>query len=389
MNPIDPSSNPEKGEEKSIPIDDSAEKSKRKIERIASENITAQKKPKNLKIDIPPEAYSSQQITNLLTALEVETRYNYVKSFKNNVNEPIIQFFYKNYPGQEVAFGDVAEGVTDTKIVTIQGTPCYVLKKVSLPETFFSREILQNVTSFFNKSEKKELKEKAKELFIEHPSIWLNTKFPYVVAAQREKLAYIIGKELGVPKTILLSDDQGIYSLHSYIPKTTSARKFKLDQQQEKIDLQSLQNIAILDLLIDNQDRNAGNILVLEKDNSLVLIPVDHALTLQQAENYKQLVAMRLEGAAVGITYPCWYDFKKINAPLTEKTKKFIDDFDPNTALSLAKKTLVLEEKTERVIIANSSQLKEIICSPHILTLKDLVVTFFDVKSSLTNNEEK
>lgn len=157
-------------------------------------------------------------------------------------------------------------------------------------------------------------------LHFEYPAQILTHDFPHVSYPNRERLAFLVGEELGVPHTTVFRAQEGYYSLHDFVDSLGTWTEVDIDAEknQPRVELQSLQNIGILDILTENQDRNSSNILVVPVDDRFKLVPIDHALTLQKRD-FHAFVSMGDE-----YQRPCWSRLKDANKPLTEESKNHI-----------------------------------------------------------------
>lgn len=104
---------------------------------------------------------------------------------------------------------------------------------------------------------------------------------PFESQLIRERLAYVLGAELGVPAcTIIKHPEHGFCSKHEFVESRGTWSTMHSELTQGNVDAQSVQNICLLDLLLISQDRNSTNILVKAGESGFVLIPIDHGYTL-------------------------------------------------------------------------------------------------------------
>ncbi|MEX1012372.1 MAG: hypothetical protein WD595_02385 [Waddliaceae bacterium] len=107
--------------------------------------------------------------------------------------------------------------------------------------------------------------------------------------AIREIIAYLIGKDLGVPTTVVRMVEHELKTCQKFIQNIGTGRKVgeifpdKLGTKQDT-DLISFQKMAVLDALLYNRDRNPGNYLITEikvgEDLKYGFVPIDHGNTL-------------------------------------------------------------------------------------------------------------
>jgi hypothetical protein len=348
----------------SRPLEPLPEKSSNETKEKVKENIEKRalplsppppghKKQRALTIQIPTTTTTTQvnsiiDIQKAMTELELETRTQYVLESGSVHRET---FFKSQHPGASIVYTATQGGVTETKRVEVDGKPSYILKKVSLSEA-----AIRLVSGVLGKAQRSTLKEKLKEVLIDKPMGDLIFRMPYICAAQREYFASIVGGNLGVPETVLLHDEEGIYSLHQFQENTGSRAMF--GPLEENIYVQSLQNIVILDLIMENQDRNPGNILVVKgEDNKKILIPIDHALTFQTATLNASIMNWLSRP-------PCWANWSKImEVALTEQTKQQVMQLSSEALLKKAKEKIVIEPDVEHQFTANIEKLKSLIKS--------------------------
>ncbi|PCI94639.1 hypothetical protein COB11_03620 [Candidatus Aerophobetes bacterium] len=304
--------------------------------------------------------------------LERTKAHLYIKEYYRQSDLPISQVFRTMYPKKTIELIDIQEGVTDTKIVKVDGIRKHVLKKVSLPEGITKHH--WGDVSVRLKMEQGGLQEKVTKLFFECPGSLMPQNFPYVNYAQREKVAFIFGEKLGVLETEVIKAEEGVFSLHKFIENSGSARLFDLasDVNQKKLNLQQLQNIGILDILIENQDRNPGNILVVSRPDQLDLVPIDHALSYQQ-KNFQLTLAFG------EIKKPCWTQWKRADDKLTDETKEFIKKLDKKTLLAKAEeKGIIIDDKIEKSLKFNVDLLQRSIETREDITLNQLYNKFLN-----------
>jgi len=305
--------------------------------------------------------------------LEMTEAHRFIARFDLSAPEQSIkEAFRAKYPGKNIQFVDIAEGVTDTKIVKVNGVAQHILKKVSLPDGFFKDH--WNAVEARLKPVGGDVREQVSRLFLDDPGQILVQDYSHLNNAQREKLAYVFGADLGVPRTEVLKARNGIFSLHDFVENRGSARKFDLasDENQAFINVQDLQNIGILDILLENQDRNPGNILVVPSFGStqLNLVPIDHALSFQKKDFHKNLCLAESKP-------PCWIVYEKSNEPLTDQTKKSIASLDAGVMLQDAvDQGLVVDQKVNEALHRNIIFLQSAIRDKPHITLNELYRAF-------------
>ncbi|MCB1107972.1 MAG: hypothetical protein KDK76_07755 [Chlamydiia bacterium] len=326
---------------------------------------------------------SDATIKEGLKEVELDQNNHKIRIFENAPNQTHAQFLSETFQ-KNPTFHDIEEGVTDTKVVKTDEQARLILKRVSLPNSGIMWTILKEKIT---ESNQPLMKDKLQEVLITNIMDELNHKAPYTLAAHREKLAYIIGHELGVPEVKLIKDSSGVYSVHQFVPSNGSLRKKEFTQGAlQNFDTQSLQNIAILDILLGNEDRNAGNILWYEENGVIKLVPIDHALTLQQSSselNTRMGYALEGGGPLAGIPPPYWYlllkGTEKLSEPLTAETKQHVREITSQLEqrINEAETTLILDDDTKKTLRENASRLQQIVNSNENLTLEGLMKAFY------------
>ncbi len=146
----------------------------------------------------------------------------------------------------------------------------------------------------------------------------------------REVWAWILGKALGVPPTVLLTLGSPVFvrrvkdtpqnkpgSLQQFVPDARDFHRIpqkELDEIIPKIRHSETHRIAILDLKLANTDRNKGNLLLSETDGVYTLHPIDHGCILSQK--------------FVDAAAPYWAEFPGADTSFTPKEKEFIAAID-------------------------------------------------------------
>ena len=107
----------------------------------------------------------------------------------------------------------------------------------------------------------------------------------------REHVAYLLGKDLGVPYTMFCEgvecsefigeNKKKTVSLQAFVPKSTNFdRGLKNSEKTAKLKLVSEENIrkiALLDIRLYNSDRGAWNLMITDENE---LVPIDHGAVL-------------------------------------------------------------------------------------------------------------
>lgn len=321
--------------------------------------------------------------------LVTEESGRYVSKFDySNSAVSVLDLLKSKYPGQRIELVKTAEGVTDTKIVKVNGVSRHILKRVSLPEKLLKGH-WKNVKTSLNHAGGNSLRERVRKVFLEKPGQVLVQEYSHANNAQREKLAYAVGSNLGVPKTETMRTREGVYSLHDFSKNEGSARTYDiaLPENQAILNLQDLQDIGILDILIENQDRNPGNILVVEKDTTplwacclpcfsstrLDLVPIDHALSFQK-ESFQPYIGVEVKP-------PCWTKWSKADEPLTDETKRKIASLKASDLIQQAKNQGIrVDDKIKTSLSRNVEFLKAQIRQNPDITLNQLYKDFSSLR---------
>lgn len=228
----------------------------------------------------------------------------------------------------------VEAGISDTRLVEVDGKKSFIVKKVGLSKQIMStpgvqesiQEIIVDGLSNYG-----EMLEKVDEFI----KIGINKYFqkqvtPYYTGATNEKIAEIIGRGLKVyvpAVEIVKARGDKVYSSHKYAPHKASLSRLHNDlwiqgklANLNGLDEQSVQDLYILDTLIKNLDRHAGNVLVTEDRK---VISIDHALSLQGSKSKYDPTPFAIEKNASITMLP-----SHACRPLTEASKKKVRDFD-------------------------------------------------------------
>lgn len=373
----------------------------------------------------PAQSISVEDIRRNLTQIELEEKNRYIRVFDNQDGESVNGYLARthNVEAGQINYNNVEVGITEgTKVVTVKTSEDqevkYILKKVTLPKGIltegdvdFRRTIMNELNAAPGNT-----RDKVYQTFINTPLNTGTRDRPYLNNAAREKFASIISES--VPKTSLLYDQTGIYSLHEFTPNVGTGVECDIIGLDKLglVDKQSIQSIALLDMLIENQDRNAGNILlvvngerevsdeerkVIEQNCKVIAtqqrtmginnineeqmvyseitkrsktyrcVPIDHSLSFQR-NNFKQ----------EQFHFPfIWEKLPSANDPLTEVSKQWILNFDAEQIIQTAEETLNLELEVKTSLKQNAEHLQNIIreSGSNALTLKDLKEKFYSV----------
>jgi len=271
-------------------------------------------------------------------------------------------------------FVNIEQGISDTKLVTINGTNAYVVKKLALPEKLMKKpEIMEELASIFVEGLNNygSMVEKLDEFLTDKIGEFFDKLIaPYYTGANREKIAEILGEGLGVyvPEVeIVKTSGDKIYTCHKFVENQGSLLNFK--STPEKINEQSMQDIYLLDALLKNVDRHLNNIMV-KNDGSAV--PIDHSLSLQG--NKKAFVStlyttIQNNSLAAMPTHA--------NLPLTRKSMEKIENFNVDDVIAKAAivENLILEDDVKNGLKERASRAKEAIKIPKITAENFLFAT--------------
>jgi len=319
------------------------------------------------KIPSPSQKVTVKDIKRELARLESEQMHHYISKFDiDSPENTILEILQGKYQDSKLELIPIDEGVTSTKLVLVDGIAKHILKSNCLPGNIDWKTIRVLLES----TGRKNLSEQVYELFFKQPHQVVRQEFPHFNNVQREKLAYIIGASLGVPKTDVIRAQGGVFSLHDFVPNRGSARTFDIlrEDNQAQVDVQSLQNIGILDILLESQDRNAGNIMI--QKGAVVLVPIDHALSLQKV---KFDVRKNQD-----IKKPIWTKLTMAKEFLTGETIDIINALNPDDLVNqLLKNGIAVDVKIARSIYENVAFLKYQIRGKKITTLLELYESFY------------
>jgi hypothetical protein len=274
----------------------------------------------------------------------------------------------------KVRFENIDEGISDTKLVKINGYNAYVVKKLALPEKLMKKpEIMEQFAAIFVEGLKNygSMVEKLDE-FLTHTIGEFFDKLiaPYYTGANREKVAEIVGKHLGVyvPEVeIVKTSGDKIYTCHKFVENQGTLLDFK--STPEKIKEQPLQDIYLLDAFVKNVDRHLNNIVVTEDGTA---IPIDHSLSLQGSKKaYISTMYTTFQNNSLA-AMPT-----HANLPLTNDSIKKIEDFNVDQVIANARvvENLILEEDVRNGLKERVKRAKEAIKIPGITAENFLFAT--------------
>ncbi|NGX50537.1 MAG: hypothetical protein K1060chlam2_00383, partial [Chlamydiae bacterium] len=270
----------------------------------------------------------------------------------------------------KVELEETVFGVTDTEIVKIKHVGKFILKKISLPRDMAIKKS-RSVQNHLARAKGETLDEKVYDLFYKNPGLIITQQFPHANYAQREKMTYIWGEVFGVPEVIVIKAQDGIFSFHAFVKNIGSAREvFKKKPNLSRINVQSLQDVAMTDMLFENQDRNPGNMLVFKKESSkeYFLVPIDHALCFQQKKFKAGLFDFNTDYKP-----PHWINWEKAKEKLTTITRGRIMNFSAEQKIVDAKNNgLIISERIQERLRKNISCLQIAIRENEDITLIEL-----------------
>lgn len=142
----------------------------------------------------------------------------------------------------------------------------------------------------------------------------------------REHIAYLLGKELGVPYTmcsegVVCSEFIGenkrkTVSLQRFVPKSMNFERQLLDSEKierlQRVDRENIMQLALLDMRLFNVDRGAWNLMITDENQ---LVPIDHGAALS-ADMTKDSPNF------------CWRIWPQTHTPLSEGNKAYIRQMD-------------------------------------------------------------
>lgn len=237
-------------------------------------------------------------------------------------------------------FVPLGKGINNTRIIVLDGSNSFILKDVVPKSLIQTRSALLN-----ERISRKEgtLKERLKNIFIDNPGQIYSHEFSRTSFAHREMVASIIGRVSGmeVPETHIIRTKSGLGIIQRYVENIGTLKECVdlICKPNVKLNLQSVQNFALLTILTEDQDCHWENAVVTmkrtlqkKKEDSakttitaqnkdefdpniheLVLTSIDHSLCFQKKDF---LPGLNNEG----MTPPCWLKLKEADAPLTPES---------------------------------------------------------------------
>jgi hypothetical protein len=233
--------------------------------------------------------------------------------------------------GNDITF-EQASGVTGSKFVIIKGVKVAVLKPVGPVPPHLENPILNAVEEKLREPEHCEV-EVEDSLNRLHPIMSdvlmssdasLRDGVPLHRMLCREKLSEIVGRDLGVPPTSLVKiptlkrrrSSFDLCTLHKFVPSTKELRLAEDAGEIKHVDLQSAQNISLLDMRLINYDRHSGNVLVLKKDGQKSkIVPIDHGLVLSRVPRFY-------------LNSFCWESWSNLKKPLTTMSIHYLQNLN-------------------------------------------------------------
>ncbi len=313
-------------------------------------------------------------IRKTLNLIEQEKKSTYVIKYDKD-EKTIDSHFDTMHPGAKVQKKSLVEGSTGAVIILIDNQPTYVLKKIAPRPELFEEKFYQE--TLYKKLQEKPLadqREKVHSTFILHS--FEGFENPYLIEGQREKLAFLLGMSINVPRVQLLLTEEGIFSLHDYVSASTGLTADVMQKiKDDEVSLLSLQQVTIFDMVMANRDRNPGNFLLLKNDLKYQIIPIDHALTLRTSgETHCQSVKL-------DHFLPLWYREPIMDQPLTQEARAYIHQFDvTKIEEECGQNNIVLDDLAKRELGNNISKLKELLSKTETMTLRELYNQFYGIE---------
>ena len=250
-----------------------------------------------------------------------------------------------------------------------------ILKRAKIPRKVWYNKTV-HINQFLSHSkEELTLYEKLNQLFFEKPSETFNREDPHISSVKWGFLGKTVGEHLSrwiVPPTFdavyipypknqdwrscgdkrkvdaqcdphLRSEENcGCFSLQSFVSDAQPANAIDILKSQKKdpnkFDMESLQLIALFDMLTQAEDSNSGNILLKQnKEGIFHGIRIDHDPLFQPS--YFDIQESR--------KIPCWMSWMfLIKEPLQEKVKKKIEALNPDEIISKSEEQGMLLDAT-------------------------------------------
>lgn len=363
---------PSEGTSPSHPSDPGPPLKKRKI----SLRVEIPKAPPSIHDASNP--FNEKFIKKELAVIELKEKSSYISKYEVDVKN-LDQCFETLHPNSKVSWQPIGSGTTGAHIVHVDGQPRYILKKIAprpelFQETFYQKELLPKLQEHPSMN----LDEKVYSVFISHS--FEGYENSYLIEAQREKLAFVLGKDIGVPKVQLILTEEGIFSLHDYLPAPSGLTGDVMQKiTDNEMNVVSLQKVTIFDMVSANRDRNAGNFLLSkEKGRPYQIIPIDHALTLRTSGK------AHLSMIQMGHFLPLWYDMPIADELLSQEAKEYIKQFDISAIRrDCLQNNIYLDDLAEKELENNIAKLKKILSnsesSSELISLNQLYKQFYEI----------
>lgn len=141
-----------------------------------------------------------------------------------------------------------------------------------------------------------------------------------------------------------------------------------------KFAIREVQKIALLDIRILNSDRNEANILFQRTAGNIILIPIDHALSLpDKIEVYQSDL--------------CWLDWPQANEPIDKDLVEFVRKMNPFEDYKLLKENLNIRSECLFNFLLVEIFIKKAVLRN--LTLKKIAKLIYRVKEGAKSPLEK
>ncbi len=263
-------------------------------------------------------------------------------------------------------FVKIDQGISETALLMVNGKKEYVVKKLALPEQLMGRKsVKEDLAAIFVEGLKNygDMVEKLDEFLSEKITVYFDKQIaPYYTGANREKMAELVGKglEIDVPEVeIIKAKGDKVYTSHKFIENQGSLGNLLPTYNAGAIDVQSMQDIYILDALLKNVDRHLNNILISEDNKA---IPIDHSLSLQGSrKSLNSSIYTAMFNASLSLQ-------GHSSLPLTRESIEKIRKFDVNQVIAKATITekLILEVDVKNELRERAARAKEAIKIPGI-----------------------
>jgi hypothetical protein len=266
---------------------------------------------------------------------------------------------------EAVELVNIEAGISDTRLVKVGGKNKSIVKRVALPAELLDRSAVKEAIAGIVLEGLKSYGNMQREL-----DAFITTKItdhfdkqiaPYYTGANREKLAELVGAELGVyvPEVeILKGKGDKVYSTHKFVKHASALHNLEIPKNE--LNVQSVQDIFILDAMIKNQDRHAGNLLFTQDGKA---IPIDHALSLQGIKkDYNSTLNTAYLNSSLKLLPG------HANKPLTKESIEKIKKFNVDRLLGKAtvSKRLKVETDVKNGLRERSTRAKQAVLIPGI-----------------------